>query len=166
MWRKKVRDVYSSLQELEGFSETFSIAERVGYKDAATLWDDNPFLIGSTDPRDLRRCMRRPIADMIQIMREYETHPENVPEITSFLSSALSEIYGEALVPYFSDEFTQKFCTNPKDFQMLCNILRFEEVADEAYAAEAEAFTRFFTNEPLTADGLARTAYHSKPFVK
>lgn len=52
MWHNRVREVYSSLEELQGYDETFGIVERCGYASAEELWNDNPMLQGSTNPED------------------------------------------------------------------------------------------------------------------
>lgn len=52
-WQSKVRKVYSSLDELQAYSEMYGIASRLGYGDAQELWMDNPTIRGSVDPDDL-----------------------------------------------------------------------------------------------------------------
>ena len=53
-WQQRVQEVYDSFEELEAFDQTYGIVSRLGFPDAATLWDANPVISGSTDPRDLK----------------------------------------------------------------------------------------------------------------
>lgn len=53
-WQAKVRDNWSSLEELQVYSETYGIAERLGYESAEELWEANPTVQGSTIPSDLK----------------------------------------------------------------------------------------------------------------
>jgi hypothetical protein len=54
-WRDRVRDVYSSVEELEAYDETHGILRRLKWDgDAQSLWDANPMLAGSVNPGDLR----------------------------------------------------------------------------------------------------------------
>lgn len=52
MWKTKVKKVYSSLEELRAYDELYNIVSKCGYSDAEKLWNDNPFLQGSADPKD------------------------------------------------------------------------------------------------------------------
>jgi hypothetical protein len=54
MWKQHVQEVYESLEELESYDNTCGIAERLGYSDAESLWEDNPVIQGSTDPKDFK----------------------------------------------------------------------------------------------------------------
>lgn len=51
-WKAKVRNVYSSLEELQHHDSVYEIAKRCGYKSCKTLWEKNPMIGGSTDPKD------------------------------------------------------------------------------------------------------------------
>ena len=51
-WRRKVRDNYASLDELRAYDRTYSIARRCGFRSAKALWEANPLIGGSTNPRD------------------------------------------------------------------------------------------------------------------
>jgi len=57
-WKGRVRDTYSTLEELEVYDETYGIVKRLGYRSARGLWDANPVIGGSVHPEDLR-VMRR-----------------------------------------------------------------------------------------------------------
>lgn len=52
-WQARVRDNWSSLEELKGYDENYDIAGRLGYESAEELWDENPIVQGSTNPSDL-----------------------------------------------------------------------------------------------------------------
>lgn len=54
MWKQRVQEVYESLEELESYNNACGIAERLGYSDAESLWEDNPLIQGSTDPKDFK----------------------------------------------------------------------------------------------------------------
>jgi hypothetical protein len=56
MWQAFLRDNYSSLDEWRGYSDTYGLAERLGYASADEAWLDNPFIKGSTDPRDFGKA--------------------------------------------------------------------------------------------------------------
>jgi hypothetical protein len=51
-WTDRVRNVYSSLEDLQAYDEIYDIANRCGYQDPESLWDDNPLIGGSVNPRD------------------------------------------------------------------------------------------------------------------
>jgi hypothetical protein len=53
-WQGRVREVYTTLAELEQYSETHGITKRLGYDSPEQLWEDNPIIEGSTNPSDLR----------------------------------------------------------------------------------------------------------------
>jgi len=57
-WKDRVRDIYSSLEELRAYDRTYGIAGRLGYKSATELWNDNPMISGSVHPKDLRVIRR------------------------------------------------------------------------------------------------------------
>lgn len=57
MWHSKVQDNYSSLEELCEYDEIYGILERINqsggsYETCEDLWNDNPEIQGSTDPKD------------------------------------------------------------------------------------------------------------------
>jgi hypothetical protein len=52
-WRDRVQGVYSSMEELKAYDETYGICERLGMPLNA-LWELNPIIEGSTNPDDLR----------------------------------------------------------------------------------------------------------------
>jgi hypothetical protein len=57
-WKARVRDTYSTLEELEAYDETYGIVKRLGYRSARRLWDANPMIGGSVYPEDLRVIRR------------------------------------------------------------------------------------------------------------
>ena len=50
----RVKDSYSSLDELRSFSEVYGIHKRLGYPSAQDLWKANPLIQSSVNPNDLR----------------------------------------------------------------------------------------------------------------
>ena len=52
MWKTKVQKVYDSLEELKAYNNLYGIVKSCGYESAEKLWEDNPLLQGSTDPKD------------------------------------------------------------------------------------------------------------------
>lgn len=53
-WKASVRSTYGSLEELRSYDRNYGIVERLGYRSAKELWDDNPIIGGSVHPEDLR----------------------------------------------------------------------------------------------------------------
>jgi hypothetical protein len=51
-WNDRVRNVYSSLDELTSYDGVKNIAKRCGYGLAEELWEDNPIIGGSINPND------------------------------------------------------------------------------------------------------------------
>ena len=51
-WKDKIRNVYSSLDNLREWDRVYGIAKRCGYSSCQKLWDDNPTIGGSTNPSD------------------------------------------------------------------------------------------------------------------
>lgn len=51
-WKAKVREVYSSLDELRAYNRIYGVVRRCGARSAKSLWNENPLIGGSTDPRD------------------------------------------------------------------------------------------------------------------
>lgn len=52
LWKDRVQNVYTSLEDLRNYDSIYGIVARCGYLDAAALWNDNPMLQGSTNPGD------------------------------------------------------------------------------------------------------------------
>ena len=51
-WVARVQDVYSSLAELEQYDRIYGVVARCKYKSAKDLWEDDPLISGSVNPRD------------------------------------------------------------------------------------------------------------------
>lgn len=51
-WKKRVREVYSSLEELERYNEMYGVAKRCKFRTCKAMWHANPMIGGSTDPKD------------------------------------------------------------------------------------------------------------------
>ena len=47
-----MREVYSSLEELEQYNEMYGIAKRCQFRTCKAMWHANPLIGGSTDPKD------------------------------------------------------------------------------------------------------------------
>ena len=53
LWKMRVQKVYSCLEELRAYDRTWGIVNRCkGFRSAKALWEANPVLCGSTDPKD------------------------------------------------------------------------------------------------------------------
>lgn len=52
LWVKRVQEAYSSLENLKDYNSIYLIATRCGYDSVEKLWNDNPIIQGSTNPRD------------------------------------------------------------------------------------------------------------------
>lgn len=66
-WRSKVRKVYKSLDELIAYDEIYGIVKRCGYESAEKLWNDNPVLCGSTDPKDFGLAQSEKIKGLVKV---------------------------------------------------------------------------------------------------
>lgn len=53
-WQCRLRENYSSYDEFEAFSETYGLAERLGFDSPLDAWDANPLIQGSVEPSDYR----------------------------------------------------------------------------------------------------------------
>lgn len=51
-WKARVRDTYDSLDELKAYDRAYGVVRRCGERSAKALWNKNPLIGGSTDPRD------------------------------------------------------------------------------------------------------------------
>ncbi len=48
----RVQELYTSLEDLENYDEIYGIVKRCGYENATQLWNDNPMIGGSSNPKD------------------------------------------------------------------------------------------------------------------
>ncbi len=53
-WQCRLKENYTNLEEFETYSETWGVAERLGFETAEEAWDANPICQGSVSPMDLR----------------------------------------------------------------------------------------------------------------
>lgn len=53
-WQERLRKVYNTFEEFEGYCENYSISERLGYNSPQEAWDANPTIQGSVRPEDCR----------------------------------------------------------------------------------------------------------------
>jgi hypothetical protein len=51
-WQSKVREVYSSLDELRAYDDMYCISKRCGFTSPQKLWKHNPLIGGSVNPED------------------------------------------------------------------------------------------------------------------
>lgn len=51
-WKARVRETYSTIEELRSYDRTYGIVKRCGYRSARKLWNDNPLIGGSVYPQD------------------------------------------------------------------------------------------------------------------
>ena len=51
-WKARVQDVYDSLSELEMYDRIYGVVQRCGYTTAWDMWEKNPVIDGSVNPRD------------------------------------------------------------------------------------------------------------------
>lgn len=54
MWINKLQNEYSNLEEFKQYSDIYSLAERLGYKNAEEAWNNNPIIQGSVNPSDFK----------------------------------------------------------------------------------------------------------------
>ena len=55
VWKDKLHDVYSSLDEFIGYCDIYDCHTRLGYKTPEDAWAENPLIQGSTDPKDYKK---------------------------------------------------------------------------------------------------------------
>lgn len=53
-WRDYLQANYEDQETWEMFSETYGLADRLGYNSAEEAWNDNPLIEGSVHPSDFR----------------------------------------------------------------------------------------------------------------
>jgi hypothetical protein len=51
-WQDPVQEVYSSLEELRAYNRIYNVVKRCGFRSAKSLWEADPIIGGSTDPKD------------------------------------------------------------------------------------------------------------------
>jgi hypothetical protein len=49
-WKSTVQNSYTSLEELKAYDEMYNVAERCGYSDCESFWNENPMIGGSVNP--------------------------------------------------------------------------------------------------------------------
>ena len=59
MWQGKLRKQYANFREFYAYSDTYGLAERLGYDSAEDAWKANPKVQGSTNPDDFRKACRK-----------------------------------------------------------------------------------------------------------
>jgi hypothetical protein len=51
-WVMHVQESYPSLEDLEDYDSVYNIAKRCGFNSAKDLWDADPIIKGSVNPKD------------------------------------------------------------------------------------------------------------------
>ena len=59
MWKSKLQENYDSLEEFIQYSDTYGLAERLGYGSPEEAWEDNPMIQGGTDPSDFKKVTEK-----------------------------------------------------------------------------------------------------------
>lgn len=54
MWQSRLQDNYENLGEWISYANMYGLAKRLGYEDPIEAWKENPFVQGSTDPKDFK----------------------------------------------------------------------------------------------------------------
>lgn len=54
-WEDKLHSVYTTYEEFCSYDSSYNIAERLGFSDTETAWEENPTIQGSIKPSDLRK---------------------------------------------------------------------------------------------------------------
>jgi hypothetical protein len=57
-WRARLRSNYNLREDWLRWSETYNLAERLGYTSADQAWDENPVIEGSVNPTDFRKVSK------------------------------------------------------------------------------------------------------------
>ena len=52
--QQNLQEIYDNYQDFLIFDSLFNITKRLGYKDSKSLWNDNPLVQGSTNPKDFK----------------------------------------------------------------------------------------------------------------
>jgi len=55
IWKDRLQNVYSDVDEWLNYADTYGLAERLGYDDPMEAWDDNPTIQGGTEPADYKK---------------------------------------------------------------------------------------------------------------
>lgn len=55
LWQALLRDNYVNFEEFANYDGIYGLANRLGYPNPETAWDDNPLIQGSVDPKDFGR---------------------------------------------------------------------------------------------------------------
>lgn len=67
-WQCRLQESYASFEEWDGYSEIYSLADRLGFASAQEAWDANPEIMGSVEPSDFGvvQSVNNPSADAAQ----------------------------------------------------------------------------------------------------
>lgn len=53
-WRVRLHKIYSDFEEFQAYDAVYNIGKRLGFRSIKTLWEENPIIEGSVNPKDLR----------------------------------------------------------------------------------------------------------------
>jgi len=54
MWKARLQSVYDSKEEWLAYSDIYGLAKRLGYSDPHQVWEENPMVQGSVNPKDYK----------------------------------------------------------------------------------------------------------------
>ena len=52
--QSRLREIYDNYDEFLVFNKMYNITERLGYNTPKSLWEDNPIVQGSSNPKDFK----------------------------------------------------------------------------------------------------------------
>ena len=52
--RSRIREIYDDYEEFLIYNQMYNIVERLNYHSARKLWEDNPIVEGSSNPKDFK----------------------------------------------------------------------------------------------------------------
>ena len=61
MWKAKLQSNYRSESEFRQYSQTYGLAEKLGFRSARAAWNANPLIQGSTNPADFKVVAPKPV---------------------------------------------------------------------------------------------------------
>ena len=54
MWKSRLHDLYTDINEWIEYSNTYGLSDRLGYDSPEQAWIENPTIQGSVNPQDYR----------------------------------------------------------------------------------------------------------------
>lgn len=87
MWKDKLQNVYSSYEDFKNWDDIYGLTKALGYSNSKKLWNDNPTIKGSTNPRDYGIVKKSnnnkhiSVEDFLNIFKE--KYPYIYPDLTN-----------------------------------------------------------------------------------